>query len=187
MTSTSRLTRVPAGLPRSFVCVHVNGMICTSKKSSASAATVRLMPSTAIDPFGTICAAERVGIAHAQPPELAFGPDVDDRADGVDVALHEVPAEPRVAAHRALEVARSTRAPARPAPSPASSPARRRTRQSPPPDWTTVRQTPLTATLSPGRDAVADRARDEEPRRTGQVLDGNHVADRLNEAGEHSL
>src|SRR5262249_15782231 len=52
--SHSRLTRSPAPRVRRFVWSSVNGTICTSNRSRPSAATVRLMPSTAIDPFNTM-------------------------------------------------------------------------------------------------------------------------------------
>ena len=43
------------------VCAHVNGMIMTSNRASASAATVRLTPLTATEPLGTNRAPSRSG------------------------------------------------------------------------------------------------------------------------------
>ena len=175
---------MPARVVCSVVCVHVNGTICTSKKSSASAATVRLMPSSAIDPLRDDLSGERVRITHAQPPEFTFRADVHDRADGVDMSLHEVAPEPRVTAHRALEVRdrsglklaqRCHLHRLRPDVERRSTAARLDDGEADAVDGNAFT----------GRDVVADRARDEEPRRTGQVLDSDHVADRLNEAGEH--
>ncbi len=53
-TSTSRLTGSPGALAPSVVTARVCGMTATSKRVvDASAATVRLMPSTVIEPFST--------------------------------------------------------------------------------------------------------------------------------------
>src|SRR5262249_8807749 len=54
-TSTSRLTGSPGALVPSVVTASVCGMTATSKLPAASSrdATVRLMPSTVIEPFST--------------------------------------------------------------------------------------------------------------------------------------
>src|SRR5437764_573223 len=49
--STSRLTASPLAFLPSVVTARVCGMIATSKPSAVSEATVRLIPSTATEPF----------------------------------------------------------------------------------------------------------------------------------------
>jgi hypothetical protein len=61
--SHSRFTRAPGGSTDRFVCCQVNGMIITSKRSRSRAATVRLMPSMAIDPLATMNGASTGGSA----------------------------------------------------------------------------------------------------------------------------
>src|SRR5262249_43608185 len=51
--SASRLTAAPLSLCPRVVTARVCGMTATSKLSSPRAATVRLIPSTATDPFAT--------------------------------------------------------------------------------------------------------------------------------------
>ena len=53
MTSTSRLTRSPGPLRPSVVTSAVWGMTATVKPSSSTSTTVRLTPSTVIEPFST--------------------------------------------------------------------------------------------------------------------------------------
>src|SRR5678816_4398516 len=59
--SNSRFTRSLTLANCRLVCSHVYGTICTSKRRSSTPATVRLIPSTAIDPFLTIWAASEGG------------------------------------------------------------------------------------------------------------------------------
>ena len=53
MTSTSRLTRVPAFASRRFVTCRVYGMSATEKAPSSIPHTVSEMPSTETEPFST--------------------------------------------------------------------------------------------------------------------------------------
>ena len=77
-------------------------MTCTSKRSSPSPATVRLMPSIAIDPLCTMYGASGARKADRQPVKVGLRAQILDEADGIDVSLHEVTAEPAVGAKRAV-------------------------------------------------------------------------------------
>src|SRR5204863_3857878 len=69
--SHSRLTTSFTLMLRRFVCSQVYGMICTSNRFSSTPATVRLIPSTEIDPFRTIHAASAPGnlmVSHHDSP-----------------------------------------------------------------------------------------------------------------------
>src|SRR5256885_4942793 len=59
--SVSRLTLSPTLRARKLVCRKVNGMIAVEKPSLLQSLTVRLMPSTATDPFDTRKDARRAG------------------------------------------------------------------------------------------------------------------------------
>ena len=104
-TSTSRLTGWPTSRNPRLVTPRVCGMTATVNESGPSAATVRLTPSTVIEP-----------LSHDVAQDLGGRGDLDrdravglrragaDGADRVDVALHEVAAEPVGEPHRAFEV-----------------------------------------------------------------------------------
>ena len=70
----------------------------------AQAATVRLTPSTAIEPLRMKYGASAGWKPDRQPARLAFGPDLFDDANAVDVSKHEMAVESAVAAQRALEI-----------------------------------------------------------------------------------
>src|SRR4051812_17659960 len=59
--SASRFTRSSGPTDDRFVCSQVNGIIITSNSSSRRSATVRLIPSTAIDPLRTMNGASADG------------------------------------------------------------------------------------------------------------------------------
>src|SRR5439155_24833263 len=59
--SVSRLTVAPNCLKPSVVLASVWGMSATLKRSAATSTTVKLTPSTATEPFDTICAANSGG------------------------------------------------------------------------------------------------------------------------------
>ncbi len=75
-------------------------------ESSSTAATVNETPSTAIEPFSTTyrstSAGARIADALREPVLL----HLVDRADAVDVTLHDVAAEPVGGAQRQLEIDR---------------------------------------------------------------------------------
>ena len=73
-------------------------MIWTSKVVAASDATVRLMPSTATEPFSMKYGASVARKETGQPVELAVACQRLDPSGAVDVPLHEMPAEPASAA-----------------------------------------------------------------------------------------
>ena len=79
-------------------------MTATVKPSSSTSTTVRLTPSTVIEPFTTTYLQQ---VARHPDPQIGHG--VDDLADGVDVALHDVAAEAVLGPHRSLEVHRLAR------------------------------------------------------------------------------
>src|SRR5207244_3949482 len=60
-SSVSRLTADPGPLKPSVVCSNVCGIRATEKRSRSTSTTVRLMPSTATEPLGTIWAASSCG------------------------------------------------------------------------------------------------------------------------------
>ena len=82
------------------------------------------MPSTAIDPLRTMYGASSRRIANREPERVAVGSNVLDRAGRIDVALHEVAAEPGVRAQRPFEIDQRRRGGAPRARSPARFPAR---------------------------------------------------------------
>ena len=87
---------------------------CTARSArrtgrSPRPATVRLMPSTAIDPLCTRYGASGGGKLTVSQWNSASGSRLLDAADRVDVALHEVSAEAAVGAQRPLEVHRRAR------------------------------------------------------------------------------
>src|SRR6185436_19996353 len=51
ITSVSMLTAAPARFADNVVCSHVNGTICTRTCEPSSAAIVKLIPSSAIEPL----------------------------------------------------------------------------------------------------------------------------------------
>ena len=65
---------------------------------------MRLTPSTATLPLRMKSGASDGGIAHGQPVAAALGAQVVDHPDAVDVAEHEVAAEPAVGRQRPLEI-----------------------------------------------------------------------------------
>ena len=158
--SHSRFTRSPTRSDDRFVCAQVNGMIMhVELRRRRSAATVRLMPSTATDPFAIEQRRQRAretrSSASARRPPRRTSSTVPSR---VHVALDEVAAEPAVGPHRPLEVDRLHRG--RSAPSvvtrAVSGPMSACTRS--PRPLVTVRHTPLTARLSPSEQLGGQRA-----------------------------
>ena len=65
---------------------------------------MRLTPSTATLPLRMKSGGQRRRIAHRQPVAAALGAQVVDHPDAVDMAEHEVPAEPAVGRQRPLQV-----------------------------------------------------------------------------------
>ena len=172
-----------------FVCCHVNGMTCTSKRSSSTpgdrqADAVDRDRSLAHD-HAAPATAGSCTVSHQQSPSCR---SLLDRADRVDVPLHEVAAE---RARRRAAAARGSRG-CRASASRASSPAafRAPTSACTPSRSaeTTVRQTPLTASAVARRQLRRERrcrCAGGSPPVVGLHLDD--LADRFNESREHSL
>ena len=105
ITSTSRLTSSPGCLAPSVVRLSVSGMRLTSNQSSSMAETVRLMPSTVMEPLWTTYRARSAGRLMRTTSQSA-GRRGSDRPGAVGVALDEVAAEAVLEADRALQVDR---------------------------------------------------------------------------------
>ena len=103
MTSVSRLTRSPGCRRPSVVRARVSGIRLTVNASSPASTTVRLTPSTVIDPCRP--GSGRAG-RHRDLDDLPVlaGVAGDDGADAVHVALDDVAAEPLVRGDGALQV-----------------------------------------------------------------------------------
>ena len=112
------------------VTARVWGMSMTENPSAATSTSVRLTPSTAIEPLGTIRGVQAGSMREGEELPLALGPALAEGGRGVDVPLDEVAAEAVADPERALEVHRG-----RPA---ASSPRLVRSRVSGP-AWTSNR------------------------------------------------
>ena len=185
ITSHSRLTRVPTLAPRRFVCVQVCGMICTSNASSASDGDRQADAIHRDRALGHEQRREVLGEADLHPPEVAVGPHVDDGADAIGVAEHEVPAEARVGTHRAFEVD-----------SVAGLEVAERGHAHR--FGTDVERHRQAASFNAGEADAVHRKALAHLKALGQIgaevethcaralLDGNDIADRLNEACEHS-
>ena len=104
MTSTSRLTGSPGPLRPRVVTAAVCGMTATVKPSSSG---VDDGEADAVD--GDRALLDDVAQQLGRHADLQVGRRVDDLADGVDVALHEVAAEAVLEADRPLEVDRVAR------------------------------------------------------------------------------
>ena len=153
--SHSRFTRSRICAVCRFVCVHgernhhdVEPVVAQTGDRQADAVD---RDRALVDEYGASAGRK----ADRQPVELRVGPQFLDVPDGVDVPLHEVAAEPAVGAQRPLEI--DERAPRQR--------AERRDAQrlrsdvgvnlAAPRATMTVRQTPLTARLSPGASSPA--------------------------------
>ena len=176
--------RAPARGSR-FVCSIVNGTICTSKRSAPSPATVRLMPSTAIEPLWTMIRRELRREADRQPVELGFRRAAPRRGR----SRRRAPARSgRRTGRRRAAAARGSRAlPRGSAPSVVT-----RSVSGPTSAWIspcsarmTVRHTPLTARLSPGCSSARQRRRDPQAEAAARRLALDQFADGFNEAREH--
>ena len=150
-TSASRFTVAPSGPARQGRGLGVRDQGDRRTRRPATSTTVRLTPSTAMQPFGTTYAHASPGRANGEQQRRSpSGRRVTDLPDGVDVPLHDSARRRRpMAASRA------------PGDAVARLPAPRLVRRNvsgrlqPPtsnhsaPSATTVRQAPLTAMLSP--------------------------------------
>jgi hypothetical protein len=135
--------------------------------------------------LGTNSGARCLGEADLHPPEVAVGPHVDDGADAIGSGEHEVPAEARVGAHRALEVDSiaglevAERGHAHRLGTDVE--RHRRAARFNAGEADAVHRKALTHLKALGQIGA-----DVEPHRAGALLDGHDIADRLNEACEHS-
>ena len=81
----------------------------TEKPSGSTSTSVRLTPSTAIEPLGTIRGVQAGSMREGEELPLALGPALAEGGRGVDVPLDEVAAEPVADPQRPLEVHRVAR------------------------------------------------------------------------------
>ena len=109
MTSTSRFTGSPTALAPSTVSLSVVGISPTLNDSSSTAMTVSDTPSTVIEPFSTTYFASSGGSEKRSTSHSSAGSRAMIRADPVDVALHQVPAEPAADGRGAFQVDRAAR------------------------------------------------------------------------------
>ena len=123
----------------------------TEKPSGATSTRVRLTPSTAIEPFGTIRGVQAGSMREGEELPLAVGPALAQDGRGVDVPLDEVAAEPVADAERPLQVHRVARRASAQVRAEQGLRPRLDVERRSPSAATTVRQQPLTATLSPER------------------------------------
>ncbi len=153
--SNSRLRGSPSFRSRRAVTSLVWGMIQTENSSLVTSATVRLMPSTAMQPLGTRVAAVGGVDGDAEFVVGAFLLPDADGAGGVDVAGDEVAAVAAVGGERTLEVDDGAGGPAWRRLVRARVSSRRSKASCGPSIWVTVRQQPLRAMLSPSLASAA--------------------------------
>ena len=91
------------------------GISLTANASSSTAATVSETPSTVIEPFSTTYRDSAAGSRNRTVSHCSAGSRASIVADAVDVALHQVPAEPAAERGGPLQVDRVARGAARPA------------------------------------------------------------------------
>ena len=88
----------------SVVAVRVSGISDTSNQSSPTALTVRLTPSTAIEPLRATSGACSRSSEKRSTRQASPGSTAQHLAGAVDVALHDVPADPVAEGGGALDV-----------------------------------------------------------------------------------
>src|SRR5262245_44428173 len=155
--SVSRLTVAPGCLKPSVVTSSVCGIRATLKRSAATSTTVRLTPSTATDPLATICAASSGGQANQTVSQSPCGSRSATRPTPSTWPWTMWPPSRSPTRNERSRLIRS----------PAWSSPRLVRRSVSGPAWkeqvravrpTTVRQQPLTATLSPTASSPAKGA-----------------------------
>ena len=157
----------------------------TSKRSAPRPATVRLMPSTAIEPLCTMSGARLRRKADRQPVEVGVRRSSSTWPIASTCPCTKWPPK-RLSARSGRS--RFTSAPARErsrASSRAPSRGRRRRESRSRSARITVRHTPLTARLSPGVSSGASGDADAQAEAAARRLALDQLADRFNEAREH--